>query len=184
MPSQPWTVEQVAEDLLAQIEELAAEGATSQDLVSALEREGLEAATARELVHAVLRCDVPGQAKEDGAFGIELSQLRLLLRGGGQGGAAAASSAVADLTAALTQREVPPATAERAVRQLNDADRALSTSQNLRLQRLGLQGMAAAFLFGGFFAFAAVAGSAVHWVTVAICAALGAYSYLLWRRTR
>lgn len=174
MPSQPWTAEQAAEDLLAQIEELAAEGATSQDLVSALEREGLEAATARELVHATLRRDVAGQAKEDAAFGIEISQLRLLLR--------QQPTEAAALTAALVRREVPPATAERAVRQVAEADRAVSSNQRLRLRRLGLQGMVASLLFGGFFAFASVAGSLAHAITVVLCALLGGYSYLLWRR--
>lgn len=178
MPEQPWTIEQAAEDLLAQIEELAGDGATSQDLVLALEREGLEAATARELVHAVLGRDVPGQAKEDGAFGIEISQLRQLLRQSPRD----SNGVSAGLTAALMKRDVPQATAERAVRQLVDADQALTSGQQLRLRRLGLQGMIAASLFGAFFAFASVAGSAVHLITVAICAALGGYSYLLWRR--
>lgn len=171
----PWTADQAAEDLLAQIDELATEGATSQDLVVALEREGLEAATARELVHAALRRDVAGQAKEDAAFGIELSQLRAMLR--------RQPADATQLTAALVAREIPVATAERAIRQLAEADRAIAVGQQTRLRKLAMQGMAAAFLFGGFFAFAAVAGSPAHWITVAICAALGGYSYALWRRS-
>lgn len=183
MPDQPWTIEQAAEDLLAQIEELAGEGANSQDLVLALEREGLEAATARELVHAVLGRDAPGQPKEEGAFGIEISQLRQLLRQSPRGADGVAQEMPAGLTAALIRRDVPQATAERVVQQLADTDRALTGGQQLRLRRLGLQGMIAASLFGAFFAFASVAGSPAHLITVAICAALGVYSYLLWRRT-
>lgn len=179
MPDQPWTIDLAAEDLLAQIEELAGDGANSQDLGLALEREGLEAATARELIHAVLGRDVPGQPKEEGAFGIEISQLRQLLRQSPQG----PNGVSAGLTAALIKRDVPQATAERAARQLVDADQALTSGQQLRLRRLGLQGMIAAGLFGAFFAFASVAGSPAHLITVAICAALGGYSYLLWRRT-
>jgi hypothetical protein len=182
MPEQPWTIDQAAEDLLAQIEELAGDGANSQDLVLALEREGLESATARELVHAVLGRDVPGPPKEEGAFGIEISQLRQLLRRNSPGADGQTQEVPAGLAAALIKRDVPHATAERAVQQLVATDRALTSGQQLRLRRLGLQGMIAAGLFGAFFAFASVAGSMVHLITVAICAALGGYSYLLWRR--
>ncbi len=180
MTAQIWTVDQAAEDVLAQLEELAAEGATSQDLTVALEREGLEEATAKQLVLAVLQRDQPGKAGEEAAFGIELSQFRQMLRDG-------TAQTRLDLAAALVHRGVPAATAESMVRQVAEADGAVASSQNNRLRRLGIQGMVAGGLFATFFSLAASTGhegAAIHWVTVAVCLSLGGYSYMLWRRHR
>lgn len=180
MTAQIWTVDQAAEDVLAQLEELAAEGATSHDLTVALEREGLEEGTARRLVAAVLQQDHPGKAGEDAAFGIELSEFRQLLRKG-------TAETRLELVAALTHRGVPGETAEAMVRQVADADGAVASSQNNRLRRLGIQGMVAGGMFATFFSLAASTGqegAQVHWLTVAICLGLGGYSYVLWRRHR
>lgn len=180
MTAQIWTVDQAAEDVLAQLEELAAEGATAHDLTAALEREGLEEATARRFVAAVLQHDQPAKAGEEASFGIELSEFRQLLRKG-------TAHTRLELAAALTQRGVPADTAEAMVRQVADADGAVASSQNNRLRRLGIQGMVAGGLFATFFSLAASTGqqgAQFHWLTVAICLGLGGYSYVLWRRHR
>lgn len=178
--SQGWTVDQAAEDVLAQLEELAAEGATTHDLTLALEREGLDEATAKSLVLAAVRHDAPGKAGEEAAFGIDLSEFRQLLRKG-------TPQTRLDLTAALLQRGVPAETAQAVVHQVADADGAVATSQNNRLRRLGIQGMVAGSLFATFFSLAASTGqegAKIHWVTVAVCLGLSGYSYILWRRHR
>ena len=177
---QRWTVDQAAEDVLAQLEELAAEGATTHDLTVALEREGLHEGTAKQLVFAALQREVAGKAGEEAAFGIDLHQFRQLLRQG-------TPQTRADLEAALTQRGVAAEAALAMVQQVADADGALATSQNNRLRRLGIQGMVAGSLFALFFSLAAStgqAGAGIHWVTVAVCLGLSGYSYILWRRHR
>ena len=200
-----WTPSAIAEDLVAQVGELLTAGASPAALVAALVREGIEARTAwamvRELAARHERTrhepdvlpDADGQSPGAGeaVYGVDTTLARQWLRRLGP------CEPPAALAAALQASGLSAATASAlATEWQNDCAR-LDLRQELRLRRLGVQGMAAGGLFTLYFAGVALngfvgpgrgefAGDEAPWnaLTASFTAAMTLYSAALWWRHR
>lgn len=181
---QAWTAVQVAEDLLAQVDELLGEALPGPAIVRALEAEGMTVETAEAVVAEVRgeRAQVPDDAAV--VCGVETTELRRFVRMPGQSLQPDAERMTA-LRLALVAQGLGAATAAALVSEVAGGQSRLGDVFARRLRRVALQGMIAGTIFTLFFSWITLAGwpsSRWHLVTVAGTAALTIYSALLYRR--
>ncbi len=183
-----WTPGSAAEDLVAQIEDLAAEGAHHADIAAALEREGLGPKLADDVLEQVtgLRPATRPDAGAPAAVGIDAVPLRRALRINPEAADVDAAS-VAALVEGLVAHGLQRETARDVAEALASTDRAITHQRQNRLRRLGLQAMLAGVIFGGYFLASALSprsGSMLTLITASGCAALAGYGFVLWRNHR
>lgn len=179
-----WSAAQIAEDLLAQVDELLAEPLPGAAIARALEAEGLTPETAQAVVAEVLkeRTDLPDDAGV--VCGIETGQMRRFVRVQGQSLRPDADR-MTELRMALTGQGLGAATAAALVAEIAAGQSRLGDVFARRLRRVALQGMMAGTVFTLFFAWTTLASwpaSRWHLLTVTATAGLTVYSALLYRR--
>ncbi|MBI5610583.1 MAG: hypothetical protein HY902_17035 [Deltaproteobacteria bacterium] len=188
MANTDWTPASAAEDLVAQIEDLAAEGAHHADIAAALEREGLAPRVADDVMEQVtgLRPATRPDANAPAAVGIDAVPLRRAIRVDPEA-ADVDPGRVAALAQGLVAHGLKAETAQQVADALAATDRAITGQRSDRLRRLGLQAMLAGVVFGGYFLASALVprqGNLLTLVTAAGCAAMAGYGYVLWRNHR
>ncbi len=185
-----WTVAEVAEDLVAQVEGALQDRWTEEDVIEALGIEGLDSLSVRQLLD-----DLRGGVTSDGAADLaerapvahlSLVPLRTLVRAESDA-LSIDSDACAQVLEALEQQGLRATTAEAVVNEVVGMERRAAAVYQRRMRRLGKQGMA----FGGaitlFFVYGAVVGGPSarwHLVTASLTLALFVYSFFLYRRGR
>lgn len=179
-----WTADATAEDLVAQVRELLAEGATVPSVLHALQVEGLEPLTAE----AFLR-DLDGALPIAGAAdaplcAIEIRPVRAFLS---QPVAQHLPQRSRELADALARHGLQPATAATVAAELASNLRRFAEVHSHRMRRLARQGMIAGLLFTSFFGWSALRpghDGRVDGVTAAMTVLLAVYSAVLYRRHR
>lgn len=188
--SQTWTPAQVAEDLLAQLDDAASAGFAPSVLLRALQDEGLEASTATALVELGMRTAPATRDPAEGSnasapeeladadAAVELWPVRAWLHAHEDAGPLIDAFVAAGL--ARVHSEALLAGATRAGQHI-EAVRAA------RLRKVGLQGVAvggACALFFGWHALTAGAGGLWNLVPAGAALALTLYAAALWWRHR
>ena len=182
--AQAWTAAQIAEDLLAQVDELLGEQLPGPAIARALEAEGMTQETAEAVVAEVrgARAEVADDAQI--VCGVETAQLRRFVRLPGSSLQPDADR-MAELRIALTARGLGAATAAALVSEVAAGQSRLGDVFSRRLRRVAMQGMIAGAVFTLFFAWTTLASwpaSRWHLLTVAATAGMTVYSALLYRR--
>lgn len=182
----PWNAAQIAQDLIAQVEELLDESLPAAAVMRALETEGLSSDTAQALVlQAKGRSDGP---KDDDTIvcGIEISQMRRFLRRPGPS-LMPDGEAMTELREAFVQQGIPAALAASIVAEIAAGQGRLGDVFARRLRLVALQGMIAGAIFTLFFAWTTLAtwpSGRWHLITLAATSGLTIYSALLYRSRR
>lgn len=183
--AQPMTPPEAVADVLAQLDELRAMGASRDALQDALRREGLSDDTAQALADWRGATDY-AQDSKPATYGVELSELRRplrlsLLTGGRREMAGHAHT----LAAALQQHGIGEPVAQAVADQLAAQLQAEYDVKLRRLRRLGSQAMGLGALFALFFGAAGLQpepSARWHLVTAGFCVAMAAYGWAVRRR--
>ena len=185
-----WTVAEVAEDLVAQVEGALTERWTEEEIIESLGIEGLDSLSVRQLLD-----DVRGQIGSDGPVQpdgqapvacLSLVPLRTLVREDSDA-LSIDTDACEQVIEALVAQGLRSTTAQAIVNEVVGMERRSADVYQRRMRRLGVQGMA----FGGcitlFFLYGVVVGGPSarwHLVTASLTLALFVYSVFLYRRGR
>ncbi len=197
--ARPWTHAEIAEDLLAQIDEALAAGCTIESLVASLDAEGLGRSTALRLIDEVQAAmepeaspeteattapERPAILGEDGQIWLSLWRLRTAMRAVDDA-LRIDATAVASLRAALAAAGLSPATAQAVIDEARAVERKMQLGFLARRRRLGVQGFVFGLVTTGLFVLGGLPGGAArwHWATACATAALTGYSWLLWQRS-
>lgn len=188
--SDSWTVSQVAEDLLAQMEDAQAAGWSEQEVVQTLEIQGLDATTAtamwadvRATAEAAGRLEaLPDDAQAQGPF-VDVTASARWIRTPGDP-LHINEKRVGELAAALQLAGLLDSTANQFVNDLASHEQLILGVYRTRMRRLGKQGIIAGSLFTTFFVWSALVGGGTaywHLATASATALLTGYSLLLYR---
>ena len=191
--SKPWTVVEVAEDLLAQLEDAQAAGWARDEAVQTLQVQGIEDKTGGDLWDEVQAAAAKAGRADDTLTEAQLQQVMIdvtpcarWIRTPGDP-LTVDGERVEQLGAALHKAGILSATARSFVSELAAHERLLLEVYQQRMRRLGLQGMVGGGLFTAFFVWSALAvGGTAYWhlTTATATALLTAYSVLLYRNGR
>lgn len=188
---------QVAEDLLAQLEDAIIAGWSEQEIVQTLGLQGVDTTTATamyEEVHAAAqeagRLDaLPEDDQTDGRQPLQLLDVTASVRWIRTPGDPLhiTIERVEQLASALQTAGLRSSTANQFVSELASHERLILDVYRKRMRRLGKQGVIAGSLFTTFFVWSALVGGGTaywHLTTASATALLTGYSVLLYRNGR
>lgn len=191
--SDAWTVSEVAEDFLAQVEDVQAAGWTSQEAIETLSIQGVDPQTAaflwEQVEQAALHAGRPGPDSLDVSIKSSLLDVTAIARYIRVPGDPLSidNHRIEVLSAALRDAGLRESTANQFVAEVASHERLILTVYRERMRRLGKQGMAAGFAFTAFFTWSAlVSGGTAYWhlTTAFATLMLGCYSFVLYRNGR
>lgn len=193
--ARPWTHAEIAEDLLAQVDEALAAGCATGALLAALDAEGLQPSTAQRLLDEVRAAmeATDGDAAtghgsalvtDDGQVLLSLWRLRTAMRAHDDA-LRIDQDAVRGLQASLAAAGLSAATARAVVDDARSVERTMQVGFLARRKRLGIQGFVFGLATTGLFVLGGLPGGAArwHWATACATAALCGYSWLMWQRS-